>query len=98
MSGPEEVWFHKDKTGYWQWSFDPPLKRHELKFTHLVRADALDDLRAQRDALAEALRNTMRAAEGFMAAVRADTKTAYPWEPWEYESEKARAALAKVKP
>ena len=52
--GPDEAWCRKRKDGSWDWSFDPPVKRHELKFTRLVRADDVDELR-ERLAKAEEL-------------------------------------------
>lgn len=40
MKNPNEVWFRFNvKTQEWEWSFDPPYKRHELKFTRLVSVD-----------------------------------------------------------
>lgn len=43
---PEEVWMRwNSKANVWEWSFDPPLKRHELQFTRLVNESELELLR-----------------------------------------------------
>jgi hypothetical protein len=43
VSAPTEVWFRQNKNGWWEWSFDPPVKRYELKFTRLVLATPLTE-------------------------------------------------------
>jgi hypothetical protein len=44
---PEEVWLHQDKWGSWDFSFDPPLKRHELKMVRMVNEAEVAALRSE---------------------------------------------------
>lgn len=61
---PEEVWLYKDKWGSWDFSFDPPLKRHELKMVRMVTAAEADQLRAEVKRLRAALRSILREGSG----------------------------------
>ena len=53
---PEEVWLHQDKWGSWDFSFDPPLKRYELKMVRMVNAAVVTALRSEIRRLREDLK------------------------------------------
>ena len=56
----------------------------------------IERLRGEIERLRAALKDMLHAVcgeTGFAAAVRAHSKTAYPWEPLDIAEEKARAAL-----
>jgi len=53
---PEEVWLHQDKWGSWDFSFDPPLKRHELKMVRMVNEAEVTALRLEVRRLREDLK------------------------------------------
>ena len=43
---PEECWLYRMRTGDWVFSFDPPLKRYELKMHRMVPASEVERLRS----------------------------------------------------
>ena len=43
---PREVWFHRQKTGGWNWSFDPPTKRNVHLWHRMVPESVNADLLA----------------------------------------------------
>lgn len=94
---------HDDRDQLWATSNDLRKETERLKATAEMhkglRADTLRgnrNLQAQVAVLRERLIATIRAASGFMKAVREDTKTPYPWAPWDDEWSRNEAALANT--
>ena len=55
---PDEVWLYRRTDGTWDLSFDPPLKRHELRMVRMVPAAALEQARAELATVKRDLRST----------------------------------------
>ena len=55
-ASPKEVWLHYNERTGWSFSFDPPLKRHELKMHRMVSAELLKRQRAANRRLREQLK------------------------------------------
>jgi hypothetical protein len=57
---PKEVWLHHHERTGWTFSFDPPLKRHELRMHRMVSAEVVahqcTEIRALRKVVVELLK------------------------------------------